>query len=410
MLKMKTLTKNYLFKGSRIVSSRMSRLVAKGLAALLFCVLIGGNVVGQSSDQQLAKVRSWQKGPLTWNDFKVVDQSIGAEHSYLEFFLKTEYNVRELDGVRLSKREAVAYVNRALSWVDKACQTPAELRYNQVIFNLAELQRRRMQIELDSTNDVNTAYHMRLLTHTVDSFCRVTNYGYDTLEVAIWDVEVRNQMDAITPRMVELEAKKNQMPKYYTTSRFGMNMGPGMKIMGGQLRHYFRPSGGMYMDFELGYWRNIFSMGFYVGGGKVKRDVVCVNSDNDLFAGERLSVLDLNINYGFAVIDNPKIRLTPFVGYGMNGFYLNSNNEYESSIGPTDGCWRAGLDFKYHLFNDADFSEKSGSQFLGSVNAKVYMTFDKMRQIEGTPKGFTINVQLGVGFMGQSNKVKTVKK
>lgn len=189
-----------------------------------------------------------------------------------------------------------------------------------------------------------------------------------------------------------------------------MNMGPGMKIMGGQLRDYFRPSGGMYMDFELGYWRNIFSMGFYVGGGKVKRDVVCVNSDNDLFAGERLSVLDLNINYGFAVIDNPKIRLTPFVGYGLNGFYLNSNSESESSIGPTDGCWRAGLDFKYHLFNDADFSEKSGSQFLGSVNAKVYMTFDKMRQIEGTPKGFTINVQLGVGFMGQSNKVKTVKK
>jgi hypothetical protein len=251
---------------------------------------------------------------------------------------------------------------------------------------------------------------MRLLTHTVDSFCRVTNYGYDTLEVAIWDAEVRNQMDAITPRMVELEAKKNQMPKYYTTSRFGMNMGPGMKIMGGQLRDYFRPSGGMYMDFELGYWRNIFSMGFYVGGGKTKRDVVCVNNDNDLFEGERLSVLDLNINYGFAVIDNHKIRLTPFVGYGLNGFYLNSNSESESSIGPTDGCWRAGLDFKYHLFNDADFSEKSGSQFLGSVNAKVYMTFDKMRQIEGTPKGFTINVQLGVGFMGQSNKVKTVKK
>ena len=52
--------------------------------------------------------RYWEKGPLTWNDFAVVDRSIGAEHSYLEFGLDVILRPQEVEGGTLQVRTAVA--------------------------------------------------------------------------------------------------------------------------------------------------------------------------------------------------------------------------------------------------------------------------------------------------------------
>ena len=120
-------------------------------------------------------IRYWEKGPLTWNDFTLVDKSIGSEHSYLEFGLDVVDRKQEIGGLQIAVRTAVAFCNKDMSWVDINYRTPEQLRYNQVLFNLVELHRRRLQVAVDTGQRVNMDYYMRLLTYEVDSFSRACN-------------------------------------------------------------------------------------------------------------------------------------------------------------------------------------------------------------------------------------------
>ena len=339
--------------------------------------------------------RGWEKGPLTWSDFVPMGESIGAEHSYLEYILDVEQRKDEVNGMEMKTRTAVLYVDRKMSWVDTHYRTPQELRYNQVAFNIAELHRRRLQLVIDTGGTVNMNYYSRLLAYEVDSFCHESNYGADTAAVALWEWNVRQQIDSITPYMVEQHQKANTIEKITPLYLMAFNIGGGAKMFAGDMHKLFAPSGGIYFDFEGGLWRHLFVMGFYIGGGRCRPDSIDnVRSIDKLYATDRLTTLDMYINYGFMAVDAHRWCITPFVGYGMQGF-LYDDEEYSESGGPIEGCWRAGVDVKYHLGADDEYYGNSLTRFLCSAQGKVYLSFDRFKSIIGSPTGVTINMQLG---------------
>ena len=159
---------------------------------------------------------SWDKGNLTWDCFKKVDTTIGEEHSYLEFLLDMEEHMYyEFASVAVDYI-ACAYMDTTLSWVSKKHCTQQELKYNQVLFNIVELCRRRMQEDFDTTGTVNLDYYMRLASHEVDRYCRDTRYGADTAAIRQWDITVRNRMDSIAPLVVA----KHEKPHPVVTNPF----------------------------------------------------------------------------------------------------------------------------------------------------------------------------------------------
>lgn len=342
--------------------------------------------------------RYWEKGPLTWNDFTVVDKSIGAEHSYLEFGLDVVPRKHDVDGGSVMVSTAVAFANKEMSWVDGAFRTPAQLRYNQVVFNIAELHRRRLQVVVDTGGTVNMDYRMRLLTHEVDSFCRASNFGNDTAEVLWWEQAIRRQMDSVTPLMVEKHALANKVEGMRPDGCFGMSMGFGSKFFMGDIHRYFAPSGGYYFDMFGGGGRNVFTFGFYVGGGRCKPDsILTVNPDNLLYWNDKIMTLDLHVDYGYSVVSNRRLTLTPFVGYGLQGVYYSTPDEGASG-GPSEGCWRVGVDAQYDLAQAQSAGRVSTELYGMSLQTKVYVSFDRFRSIVDTPRGITLNAQVGIGF------------
>ncbi|MBQ6069107.1 MAG: hypothetical protein IJK84_06360 [Bacteroidales bacterium] len=350
--------------------------------------------------------RGWEKGPLTWADFAPMDQSIGPEHSYLEYILDVERRNDVVNGIELQSRTAVLYVDRKMSWVDTHYRTSQQLHYNQVAFNLAELHRRRLQLVIDTGGAVNMDYYTRLLTYMVDSFCHQTYYGADTQMVAFWEQDVRRKMDSITPLMVEQHQKANTIEKIIPQWSMAFNIGGGAKVFAGEQHKLFAPSGGMYFDFEGSLWRNLFAMGFYIGGGRCLPDSIeAVDNINKLYASDKISTIDFYINYGFITIDRRKWSLTPFVGYGMQAF-LYDEGDGTSSNGPSEGCWRVGIDVKYHMANDETYYRTQLEQFLLSAHGKVYLTFDRYRDLIGTPTGVTINAQVGFSLGIKQSKLR----
>ena len=99
-------------------------------------------VAGWCGCRAQEELRTWDMGPLSWDDFTLTDSSRGENHSYLEFFFSIEEFPEGL--------WAMAFMDTHQSWVDKNWRTDNELLYNQVIFDLVEWQRRQMQMALDT--------------------------------------------------------------------------------------------------------------------------------------------------------------------------------------------------------------------------------------------------------------------
>lgn len=367
---------------------------------LILCFLLP--LFGNAQDG----LRDWRKGPLTWNDFKAATpDSLGVEHSYLEFFLYIDELPEEHDGVNYWMKNARACIDRQRSWADSSSRTPEELHYNQVIFNLVELYRRYIQIEIDTGGSPDMDYYMQLLATDVDTFCYLSDFGRDTAEVNRWDAYVHSQMTAAAAVTAETHAEHIKQTtdagSYATTNRFGFGIGAGLKMPAGNLHQYFRTGGGFYMDCEFGYSRQLLNFGLYIGGSRCLDTLWHKTKEiNDLYTKDPLTVIGLKFDYGIAVIDNNRLRLTPFVGIGMLGLYTEISDDFDetTSVGPTAFSWRAGVDFRYHFSTDITRYQRSCEVSQFSLFAKLYVEPARFRSVFSEPHGVTVNLAVGLAF------------
>lgn len=378
---------------------------------LILCLTLP--FLGNAQGDTLESLRQWRLGPLTWNDFKVVSQDTGDEHSYIEFFLTLADEPERHDDITVYTTHALAYVNRSKSWVDSFWRTPLELHYNQVIFDLVELYRRYMQSELDTGGTPDVGEYMELLVADVDQFCRDSRYGTDSATVERWDDFVHDLMVAAAADVATSHADAVQAmvtpSNYETTQRFGFGMGAGIKTPTGSLSHYVRSGGGFYMDCEFGYSRQFLNFGLYIGGSRCLDTMWNKNDENnDLYRNDRLTVLDFKLDYGIAVIDNNHIRLMPFVGIGMLGYYTDVSDDYgeTTSVGPTAFSWRAGLDFRYHFSTDLLCYQKSCEVSQFSLFAKLYAEPARFQSVYGEPHGVALNLIIGLAFHESTRLLK----
>ena len=73
----------------------------------LFVLIVLGLSLTTTAMSQNTNLRGWEKGPLTWNDFTLMNESVGDEHSYLEYILQVEQRPDEINGKEMETKTAV---------------------------------------------------------------------------------------------------------------------------------------------------------------------------------------------------------------------------------------------------------------------------------------------------------------
>ena len=368
------------------------------LSIVMLSVLLGSAAMGQIQSH------TWEMGPLTWNDFQHKTE-LNGHYSFLEYYMGIDQSRKKVDGVLYVMPSAYAFVSPEFSWADTAYRSPALLRYNQTAFGLMEVYRRRLERRI-ATADVfvneqqvldNT---MRQLNEDIDRLESETRQGSDTTVLARWEREVAHQLDSLKP----LDIYSHTDAPF----RWGMEMSCGFSGVGGDWHHYFSNGLGLGFFFNMGVKRHFLTMGFSFAGSRCRDTVFHVsNANEDLWTGDRLAVLDLFAAYGFSVVDNAKMRLTPFVGYGLVGFFYTPDDA--SSIGPSAGCLHAGVDFDLHFSNQVykfpfNIAGYNATHDWASLNVKLYGTYGRLGNVVEAPTGFTFNVQVGFSIMNGKAK------
>lgn len=379
----------------------------------IFCTLFTITSMAQSG------AHTWKMGPLTWNDFHH-NTAINGKTSYLEYFLNFDHREIMVDNIKYSIPAIRAYTTNEYSWADTAYRTPLLLAYNQCLFDLVEVHRRKLEKELGQTSiwdrDEFIKKGIRRLDEDLVRAETEMKQGCDSTALKRWQTMVKHNLDSITPFT----------PTRFEDGNFGLGatFGLGFKGIAGSLSDYFTNGGGMDFSFDIISKRHYFTWGTYVGWAGCRQNVwnkrffdelevtppteeVYYYPDGSyeeplIYKGELATCLDMYWAYGYTVFNNNVHKITPFVGIGLEGFYTSDDDEV--SYGRTAFSWHFGLDYNWQYSNTIDNGSFSLNQQYNcshdvvAVNCKLYAAYDNFKTMVGMPKGFSINFQINLGL------------
>lgn len=336
--------------------------------------------------------KNWVDGKLTWNDFQEKMISIG--NSELKYFFgyntdKLKYNDTTIIGIK-----AYSYMDTNLSWIKKEYKNDQYLKYNQIIFDLTELYRRKFQNEIyrvSSTYGVDIVFNQQFkkLDKDIDRFQQESNYGQNINIINEWELIISSELN---------NTENLEKPKF-TKRNFGyaLHAGFGAGFFTGSIGDHFGPTFNFMFGFDFAFKKSIFYINATLAGGKVKMDYL---SDKSWYKGQHANVAIIDISYGYAIIDKSKIKLSPFVGLGITELSGENKDNKEDALRNVDYNFIFGLNADYKIRKRIKLIPNSfsgaGESVETSIRARLYITrvnyFDDLN-------GYSINLTIGLcGF------------
>lgn len=156
---------------------------------------------------------------LTWADFKAVPDSVSPHKAFTMAVVQDEYDIKK----EVITADIHCYFERDKSWVKKKGETPAQLKHEQLHFDIAELVARKMRkdLALYSSKDVPStqafidAVNKKYIQKELDSLNTVydtdTNFGVTESKQKKWETKIVGELrkyEAYTATRVEIKRVK----------------------------------------------------------------------------------------------------------------------------------------------------------------------------------------------------------
>lgn len=361
---------------------------------LSFCIIVFFCVSGVWAQ---SRIHTWRMGPLTWNDFTPIT-SLVDRHSFLEYFLDVKTTFVKKDGLTFRIPQLQAYTSPDYSWVHVDYMDSAHLMLNQCLFDIIEINRRRQEHIMASCNPSYYSFFLKKSFDTINSqiksFEDYTMNGANVKLLCAGSDSLKHVLDT-TPYYQPSAIDQQSLS-------LGFTLGGGYKTMFGSLGNYFSNCGGLYFNFDMKVKRHYLTLGSLYGRSECKHDFVDPQGDTLIFESELPHVLDLYFAYGFAVVDNLGHTLTPFVGIGLENYYII---ESDQGYGPLTIDYRVGVDYHFNFSNvvrqgswELNSPRYNASLNQSMLNLKIFASYTRVDSQLGNPQGLSINFQLGFGL------------
>ncbi len=358
--------------------------------------------------------RTWSQGPLTWDDFTLMSKG-GNEQAYLQYELSYTPVHDTIDGILSHYYLAEACMLPNRSWVVADHRTPELLRYNQVIFDMLEVERRTLQRSLNTSDNPRDYENMlyaaddRLNTR-IASFRIRTQDGSDTTDLATFEKQIRHELSMLPA---------HYQPTY-TPHPFGFaayfSIGASCHL--GTMGQDFTPGLAIGYGFDFLWKRHVFNIEMYMGYSDARRTLALY--DNSSFSqashtfekGKAYNNGVINVGYGYLLIDNTHFQLAPTAAFSIRNLSTvrNQTERFEyTRLEPA-----IGLMFRYHFWQQNSFAHYSalfGSRRISerdriSLHGKLMLSYSSFPRIDGGPSGINLMAQVGLAFGGRYHHVE----
>ena len=355
------------------------------------------SLVLMSAAQGQSTFKEWQDGPLSWDDFK--EDSELANPSYLEYALEIERKNEKIGDTIYSRLIAVAHMDRRASKVRPDEKSPLLLEYNQIIFDLLEYHRRKLQYRLDDATTPREADAVwretsQELRDKLERMEYQTNSGRNPTAVEEWDGKTSSLLHNLKPETVpEIERTGYGLGLY-----LGMGAGFYHESVSDLLRDPFVIS----LQIQAEYNRALFLLNFGLAPTTAKMDY---RGNDTALAGDGLMYFSVSLAFGYRLIDAPGIKISPFLGPSYYNISYIPENEDQQGYGVDDNFnFTAGLMAEFTVRRKAklvpEYHEYFPTRELVNTNITLRAAVDQLSFAPGT-SGYFFNFTIGVSAIGE---------
>jgi hypothetical protein len=341
--------------------------------------------------------RTWAEGRLTWQDFTIRENAQGK--SELRYFFTYNTGRQRFGDTTVVRFFAISYLDPHASWVNPDFKTDQVLRYNQVVFDILEMNRRKLQYEFDRvispiSLDRKLRQAIKLAKDEIEKFNLETDDGLNMDVIMFWEQKLSKQLEKLPDRKI---------PEFEVQNfGYGMHAGIGLGAFTGSLGGHFKPSFNFLFGFDFAFKNSTIFMNGTLAWNRVRTNYF---SEVNWHAGRPAYIAIVDFSYGYALINNHNLKLSPFVGLGITEFSDQTGENTLNKIRMADHSVIFGLNVDYKLRTRINIHPllfmSAREQVVGSVRARLYVTraryFDDLR-------GYTINLTLG--FSGFGNLIR----
>jgi hypothetical protein len=202
----------------------------------LFCF----EAIGQSVE------RLWEEGKLSWDDFKGEPFLESANSSELNYNLSYITTKKKVGDTTLFMFETRNYMNPGISWVKESDKSEQLLKYNQLLFDILEIHRRKLQSTLHRLDNIYRAEdkfrtEFEYCNQELRRFRKETKQGADLAALEYWEKRISTELGDNPFELI---------PEYDEGwFGYGMNAGFGTGLLTGSIGDHFTPT----FDFTYGF-------------------------------------------------------------------------------------------------------------------------------------------------------------
>lgn len=341
--------------------------------------------------------KDWNDGKLTWDDFHKKEQS--AEASELKYFIGYNTGKQKSNDTTLIRIQTFCYMDRKLSWINNNFINSQYLKYNQIIFDIAELYRRKLQYELDRANSINEAEikfsrNYTKMYNEMDRFKEESSGGQNREVIEQWNLTIKKELNNFGNIDIPKFSKRN--------FGYALHVGLGSGRFTGSLGQHFGQTFNFMFGFDFAYKNSILYLNGTMARGKVKTDYI---SDKNWYRGQHANVAIIDVSYGYAIVDKSKVKLSPFAGLGITELSGENMDNKEDPLRIVDYNFIFGINADYKirkrikLVPNPYFGLKESVET--SIRARLYIT---RVSYYNDLNGYSIN--LTVGLCGFGNIIR----
>lgn len=346
----------------------------------------------------------WEKNGLTWDDFKGKPNLDVQFQSELNYYVGYNTDKQKQNDTIIRKYKSYLYMNSGSSWVTPNSKTDDLLLYNQVLFDIIELHKRKFQHTMNLTAnsyeiESKFSIYYQECNERLNEFKSQSEYGKKNSIVKFWSETINKELDLTTNEII---------PKFTKgIIGYGMHIGLGYGTPIATLSNHFNGHPLLVYGFDLKIKKFIIFANGVLGGGKIKKDY---SEGMKLWKnGERFDIAIVDLSCGYTLIDNSKHKISPFAGFGIVEYTSGRQDEKDNAnkLRLTDYNLIAGLNYDYKFRKILKITPNAYF-----INYKELLELSIRTRLYVTPttyysdlKGMTINFSIGICGLGQRIKI-----
>jgi hypothetical protein len=354
------------------------------LTLLLIMVLC----VNSRVHSQSAK-REWEQGKLKWSDFQSLplrSSNMASELVYQISFVteKTKFQDTVLFTF-VTKNE----MNPKYSWVKPEEKSDLLLRYNQVLFDAMEINRRRLQYDLLEMYDISQTNSILqgALSNCQNEIRKIqeeTNFGRNKEAVVYWEFLINTTL---------LDLPLFRIPPFKESAfGYGLHVGLGVGNFSNTLSDYFSPTFNFLFGFDVALNNTIL----YLNGTLALNNVSSEFQDNGRTWPKDLktNVAIIDVSLGQNIINNGKHRLTPFVGLGILEFTASQDKDQFEDYRLVDYGVIYGINYDFKFRKTIKLIPSFGGireNTNQSIRTRLYILSSQFEKFKGTSINLTVS-------------------